>query len=91
MRALVRLAERWVVLVPAGLVVKDHIALLDPMLFRREKSLEDMLYMACEMMLVRGMARTGDSIVFVAGVPPGISRTTNVMKLHRIGEEIKMH
>lgn len=35
-RALVRLAERWVVLVPAGLVVKDHIALLDPMLFRRE-------------------------------------------------------
>jgi hypothetical protein len=35
-RALLRLAERWVVLVPAGLVVKDHTALLDPMLFRRE-------------------------------------------------------
>ncbi|MFN0006415.1 MAG: pyruvate kinase [Planctomycetota bacterium] len=67
------------------------LAHVRPMLFRREKSLEEMLYMACEMMLVRGMAKTGDTIVFVAGVPPGISRTTNVMKLHRIGEEIKMH
>jgi hypothetical protein len=35
-RALLRLTERWVVLVPAGLVVKDHTSLLDPMLFRRE-------------------------------------------------------
>ena len=67
------------------------LAHVRPMLFRREKSLEEMLYMACEMMLVRGLARNGDSIVFVAGVPPGISRTTNVMKLHRIGEEVKMH
>ncbi|MGE3835634.1 MAG: hypothetical protein AB7H43_12705 [Acidimicrobiia bacterium] len=35
-RALLGLAQRWIVLVPAGLVVKDHTALLDPMLFRRE-------------------------------------------------------
>jgi pyruvate kinase len=67
------------------------LAHVRPMLFRREKSLEDMLYMASEMLLVRGMARKGDAIVFVAGVPPGISRTTNVMKLHRIGEEVKLH
>jgi pyruvate kinase len=37
------------------------------------------------------MAQYGDTIVFVAGVPPGIARTTNVMKLHRIGEEVKLH
>lgn len=61
-----------------------------PMLFRREKSLEDMLYMASEMLLVRGMAKAGDPIVFVVGVPPGISRSTNVVKLHRIGEEVKL-
>jgi pyruvate kinase len=67
------------------------LAHVRPMLFRREKSLEDMLHMASEMLLVRGMARQGDAIVFVAGVPPGISRTTNVMKLHRIGEEVKLH
>ena len=30
-----RLSRRWLVLVPAGLVVHDHIALPDPILFRR--------------------------------------------------------
>lgn len=34
-RALHSLSNRWVVLVPAGLVLKDHLALLDPVLFRR--------------------------------------------------------
>jgi pyruvate kinase len=67
------------------------LAHVRPMLFRRERSLEEMLHMASEMLLVRKMARQGDAIVFVAGVPSGISRTTNVMKLHRIGEEVKLH
>jgi len=61
-----------------------------PMLFRREKSLEDMLHMASDMLLLRGVAKKGDAIVFVAGVPPGISLSTNVMKLHRIGQEVKL-
>lgn len=34
-RALHSMAIRWAVLVPAGLVLKDHLALLDPVLFRR--------------------------------------------------------
>jgi len=34
-RALLSLTQRWAVLVPAGLVLKDHFALLDPVLFRR--------------------------------------------------------
>ena len=62
-----------------------------PILFRREKSLEDMMFMAAEMLVVRCLADYGDQMVFVAGVPPGIARTTNVMKLHRIGEEVKLH
>jgi hypothetical protein len=33
--ALHRLSRRWLVLVPAGLVVHDHIALADPVLLRR--------------------------------------------------------
>ena len=52
---------------------------------------EDMLHMASEMLHARGMAERGEAIVFVAGVPAGIASTTNVMKLHRIGEEVKMH
>jgi hypothetical protein len=34
-RALHSLTQRWVVFVPAGLVLKDHLALLDPVLLRR--------------------------------------------------------
>lgn len=34
-RALHSLTQRWAVLVPAGLVVKDHLALVDPVLLRR--------------------------------------------------------
>ena len=34
-RALHAMAMRWAVLVPAGFVLKDHLSLLDPVLFRR--------------------------------------------------------
>ncbi len=67
------------------------LAHVRPFLFRRERSLEDMLSIASEMLVVRGMAQYGDTIVFVAGVPAGMARTTNVMKIHKIGEEVKMH
>ncbi|MCP3917576.1 MAG: pyruvate kinase [bacterium] len=66
------------------------LAHVRPILFRRETSLEEMLYMAAEMLVVRGLADYQDEIVFVAGVPPGVAQTTNVMKLHRIGEEVKL-
>jgi hypothetical protein len=36
-RALHSLTQRWAVFVPAGLVLKDHLALLDPVLFRRQE------------------------------------------------------
>ena len=59
-----------------------------PILFRREPTLEDMLEMATELLLARRIVRRDDPIVFVAGVPPGVARSTNVVKLHRIGEEV---
>jgi len=34
-RALHALTQRWAVLVPAGLVIKDHLAVVDPVLLRR--------------------------------------------------------
>jgi pyruvate kinase len=67
------------------------LANVHPILFRREPSLEDMLYMAAEMLVGRGLAEYGDETVMVAGVPPGVARSTNVMKLHRIGEKVKLH
>ena len=62
-----------------------------PLLCARAASLEDMLHDAQTMLLSRGLVVHGEEIVFVAGVPPGISRSTNVMKLHRIGEATKLH
>ncbi|MFT7668371.1 MAG: pyruvate kinase [Planctomycetota bacterium] len=62
-----------------------------PILFQRELSLEDMLYMASEMLVVRDIANYGDMVIFVAGVPPGVAHSTNVMKVHRIGEEVRLH
>jgi pyruvate kinase len=67
------------------------LANVRPILFRREPSLEDMLYTAAEMLVVRKLADYGDEIIFVAGVPPGVARSTNLIKLHRLGEEVKLH
>lgn len=36
-RSLVMLSQRWAVLVPAGIVLKDPLALVDPVLFPRER------------------------------------------------------
>ena len=42
------------------------------------------------MLVARDLAKQGEEIVFVAGVPPGVARSTNVVKLHRIGEQAKL-
>lgn len=67
------------------------LAHVRPILFRREPSLEDMIHMASEMLRLRGICEEGEEVVVVAGVPPGVAKSTNVMKLHRIGEEVKFH
>jgi pyruvate kinase len=67
------------------------LAHVRPMLCQRATSLEDMLHEAQTMLLERGLAVPGQEVIFVAGVPPGVSRSTNVMKLHRIGEVTRLH
>ena len=71
-----------------GMTILSHVT---PMLFRQELSLEDMLHEAQALLLERGLVLQGEEVIFVAGVPPGVSRSTNVMKLHRIGEMTRMH
>ena len=62
-----------------------------PLLFPRAASLEDMLHAAQVELLERELVLPGEEIVFVAGVPPGVTRSTNVIKLHRIGEATRLH
>jgi pyruvate kinase len=66
------------------------LAHVRPILFRREPTLEDMLETATELLLARRIVQRDDPIVFVAGVPPGVARSTNVVKLHRVGEEVAL-
>jgi pyruvate kinase len=67
------------------------LAHVRPMLFRRERSIEDMLFMASKMLEERGICRRGEEILFVAGVPPGVAKSTNMIKHHRIGEDFRFH
>ena len=71
-----------------NMTVLSHVR---PMMFEREDSLEDMLHEAQNLLLEHELAITGEEVIFVAGVPPGVSRSTNVMKLHRIGEAARLH
>ena len=58
--------------------------------FPHKPTLEDMLDSASRELLARGMVKPGERVVFVAGVPPAVARSTNVLKLHRIGDPIKL-
>ncbi len=71
----------------AHMTVLAHVR---PFLFKVCDTLEDMLEQACDLLIARSGAVPGEEVVLVAGVPPGVARSTNVMKLHRIGEPVKL-
>lgn len=75
---------------PATVRWMSVLAHVRPILFRREPTLEDMLEAATELLFARRIVERDDPIVFVAGVPPGVARSTNVVKLHRVGEEVSL-
>lgn len=71
-----------------SMTILSHVR---PLPFPRASSIEDMLHEAQTMLLRRNLVLHGEEVVFVAGVPPGVSRSTNMMKLHRIGEATRLH
>ncbi len=75
---------------PRTLAQVSVLAHVRPVLCAQEPTLEDMLEGASRDLLARGMVERGEEVVFVAGVPPGVSATTNMLKLHRIGDPIKL-
>ena len=66
------------------------LAHVRPIEFPHRPTLEDMLDSASRELLARGLVKSGERVVFVAGVPPAVARSTNVLKLHRIGDPIKL-
>lgn len=57
-RALHSLTQRWAVLVPAGIVLKDHLSVVDPVLFRRT-----------EVEVLRPAPADTDALDLTAGAP----------------------
>jgi pyruvate kinase len=53
---------------------------------RETASTDEMMAQMDRILLERGYVKPRDSVVFVAGQPIGRPGTTNLMKLHRIGE-----
>ncbi|MEL6714209.1 MAG: pyruvate kinase [Planctomycetota bacterium] len=65
------------------------LAHVRPLLFRREESIEAMIDTASDLLLARRIVEMGERVVFVAGVPVGFARSTNLLKLQRIGEDAR--
>jgi pyruvate kinase len=62
-----------------------------PMMLQRVESTDEMISHA-EAELVRlGIAKAGDGVVMIAGVPPNQSSSTNLMKLHVVGSGDVLH
>jgi pyruvate kinase len=57
-----------------------------PIFAPRVPSTDAMLSLMDRVLVERGMVKDGDGVIFVAGQPIGRSGTTNLLKLHRIGE-----
>ena len=57
-----------------------------PVLAPEVGSTDEMLAQMDRMLIERGYLHPGDAVVFVAGQPIGRPGTTNLMKLHQIGD-----
>ncbi|MCS6952059.1 MAG: pyruvate kinase [Bryobacterales bacterium] len=57
-----------------------------PILAPDVPSTDDMLALMDRVLIERRLVRPGDGVVFVAGQPIGRAGTTNLLKLHRVGE-----
>lgn len=54
--------------------------------FERRDSTDSEIELAASMLEDEGIASEGETVVMVAGVPPNFQASTNLVKVHRIGE-----
>ncbi|OFP35992.1 pyruvate kinase [Corynebacterium sp. HMSC071B10] len=63
----------------------------DTFLCRRTHTTDDMIAVVDESLLALDDYNEGDTIVVVAGTPPGIPGTTNTIRVHELGEDPTSH
>jgi pyruvate kinase len=59
---------------------------IQPHAFERKEYTDDEIAAAGEILAAEGVASPGESVVMVAGVPPNFQASTNLVKVHQIGE-----
>jgi pyruvate kinase len=57
-----------------------------PVILKTKKTTDDMITSVERIMLKKKLARPRDLILITAGVPIGVAGSTNMLKIHRIGE-----
>jgi len=57
-----------------------------PVILKTKKTTDDMIRSVEAIMLEKDLARKRDLIVITAGLPIGVAGSTNMMKIHRVGE-----
>jgi pyruvate kinase len=60
---------------------------VEPLLVEQFTDTDTMIVTVVEAVRRRGMVRDGDLVIITAGVPVGGSGLTNMLKVHRVGEE----
>ena len=73
---------------PSGEVVRSLNLLwgVEPQLVKPVRSFESMRRILDEALLKRELASKGDVVVVLSGAPIGVPGTTNLIKIHRVGE-----
>ncbi|HSM44005.1 MAG TPA: pyruvate kinase alpha/beta domain-containing protein, partial [Acidimicrobiia bacterium] len=59
---------------------------IQPHAFERRNYTDDEIAAAAEILAREGVASAGETVVMVAGVPPNFQASTNLVKVHEIGE-----
>jgi pyruvate kinase len=57
-----------------------------PVILPEVASTDEMLSQMDHMLIQKELCHRGDTVVFVAGQPVGHAGTTNIMKIHKVGE-----
>lgn len=59
---------------------------IQPHVFERREYTDDEIAAAAEILTDEGVVSPGETVVMVAGVPPNVQASTNLVKVHEIGE-----
>ena len=61
---------------------------IQPLLIKETNNTDEMFEAAIEVSLAAGAIKCGDLVVITAGVPVGVPGTTNLLKVHTVGEAV---